>query len=116
MTLGSAMTPQSISSATSTTIFNTTYNAQARIDAELTNGSDVTVFGTSDKPAGMHLAALASLPEAAAAEPMQHRFAYVGADLQDLYGIDPRRSERATGLSDPYFSGAGAAITLDPLP
>ncbi|MGX5831562.1 FtsX-like permease family protein [Mesorhizobium sp. 43Arga] len=112
LTIGIAMTALAISFATSTAIFNTTYNAQARIDAELTNGSDVTVFGTTDRPAGAHLAALASLPEAAAAEPMQHRFAYVGADLQDLYGIDPAHIGRATGLSDAYFSGAGAAGTL----
>ena len=46
---------------------------------------------------------------------MQHRFAYVGADLQDLYGIDPRRIERATTLSDAYFSGASAADMLDQL-
>ncbi|TPL00504.1 ABC transporter permease [Mesorhizobium sp. B2-4-14] len=112
LTIGIAMTALAISFATSTAVFNTTYNAQARIDAELTNGSDVTVFGTTDKPAGAHLAALASLPDAAAAEPMQHRFAYVGADLQDLYGIDPNRIGRATGLSDAYFSGASAAGTL----
>ncbi len=112
LTIGIAMTALAISFATSTAIFNTTYNAQARIDAELTNGSDVTVFGTTDRPAGAHLAALASLSEAAAAEPMQHRFAYVGADLQDLYGIDPGRIGRATGLSDAYFSGASAAGTL----
>ncbi|MER8452896.1 ABC transporter permease [Mesorhizobium sp. M1428] len=115
LTIGIAMTALAISFATSTAIFNTTYNAQARIDAELTNGSDVTVFGTSDRPAGPYLAALAALPEAAAAEPMQHRFAYVGADLQDLYGIDPWRIERATKLSDAYFSGAGAAGMLDQL-
>ncbi|MES0157859.1 ABC transporter permease [Mesorhizobium sp. M0018] len=115
LTVGIAMTALAISFATSTAIFNTTYNAQARIDAELTNGSDVTVFGTSGRPAGTHLAALAALPEAAAAEPMQHRFAYVGADLQDLYGIDPMRIERATSLSDAYFSGASAASMLDQL-
>ncbi|MCZ8548726.1 ABC transporter permease, partial [Mesorhizobium qingshengii] len=112
LTIGIAMTALAISFATSTAIFNTTYNAQARIDAELTNGSDVTVFGTSDKPAGKHLGLLATSPEAAAAEPMQHRFAYVGADLQDLYGINPRRIERATNLSDAYFSGGSAAAIL----
>ncbi|BCG84860.1 hypothetical protein MesoLj113c_09700 [Mesorhizobium sp. 113-3-9] len=112
LTIGIAMTALAISFAASTAIFNTTYNAQARIDAELTNGSDVTVFGTADKPAGAHFAALASLPGAAAVEPMQHRFAYVGADLQDLYGIDPSRIGHATSLSDAYFSGASAAGTL----
>jgi len=115
LTAGIAMTALAVSFATSTAIFNTTYNAQSRIDAELTNGSDVTVQGTSQKPAGEHLAVLAALPETAAAEPMQHRFAYVGADLQDLYGIDPARIGRATHLADAYFSGGGAAGMLDRL-
>lgn len=115
LTLGIAMTALAISFATSTAIFNATYNAQARVDAELTNGSDVTVFGTAERPASAHLAALSSLPETTAAEPMQHRFAYVGADLQDLYGIDPAHIERATSLSDAYFKGAGVAAVLDRL-
>lgn len=112
LTAGIAMTALAVSFAVSTAIFNATYNAQSRVDAELTNGADVTVFGTSDKPAGAHLAALAALPGTAAAEPMQHRFAYVGADLQDLYGIDPGRIEQATSLSDAYFSGGSAAAML----
>ena len=108
---GIAMATLAIAFACSTAIFNATYSAQARVDAELTNGSDVTVFGTSERPAGAHLAALSSLADAAAAEPMQHRFAYVGADLQDLYGINPKRLQNATTLSDAYFSGT----TLDML-
>jgi putative ABC transport system permease protein len=112
LTAGIAMTALAISFAVSTSIFNSTYNAQSRVDAELTNGADVTIFGTSGKPADAYLAALAALPDTAAAEPMQHRFAYVGADLQDLYGIDPQRIGRATSLSDAYFSGGNAAATL----
>src|SRR5262249_37616439 len=83
--VGIALTALAMAFAVSTAIFNATYNAQAQVDAELTNGSDVTVFGTAERPAGTHLATLRALPGAAAAEPMQHRFAYVGADLQDLY-------------------------------
>ena len=112
LTAGIAMTALAISFAVSTAIFNATYEAQSRVDAELTNGADVTVFGTSEKPADAYLAALAALPDAAAAEPMQHRFAYVGADLQDLYGIDPVRIGHATSLSDAYFSGRNAAAML----
>ncbi|MGX5804609.1 FtsX-like permease family protein [Bradyrhizobium sp. Arg314] len=115
LTAAIAMTALAVSFAASTAIFNTTYNAQARVDAELTNGSDVTIFGTPDKPAGAHLAALTALTDAVAVEPMQHRFAYVGADLQDLYGIDPGRIGRATTLSDAYFSAGGAAGTLGQL-
>ena len=39
---------------------------------------------------------MARLPGVAAAQPMQHRFAYVGNDLQDLYGIDPATIGQAT--------------------
>lgn len=108
ITLGVAMTALAISFATSTAIFNTTYNNQARVDAELTNGSDVTVFGTTARPASAHLPVIATLPDVAAAEPMQHRFAYVGADLQDIYGIDPKTIGNATSLSDAYFRGGSA--------
>lgn len=112
ITLGIAMTALAISFAFSTAIFNTTYNAQARVDAELTNGSDVTVFGTTAAPAGKHLAILATLPGVKAAEPMQHRFAYVGADLQDLYGIDPRTIGNATSFADAFFRGGSASQIL----
>ena len=46
--------------ATSTAIFNTTYSGQARVDAELTNGADVTVSGTMANPAGPQLGTLPS--------------------------------------------------------
>jgi putative ABC transport system permease protein len=47
-----------------------------------------------------------------AAEPMQHRFAYVGSDLQDLYGIDPTNLSQATRLSDAFFANGSARDTL----
>ncbi|MEP7187607.1 MAG: ABC transporter permease, partial [Roseiflexaceae bacterium] len=53
--------------ATSTAVFNTTYNAQARVDAELTNGADVLVRGTTAAPPGSKLNELAVLPGVAAA-------------------------------------------------
>jgi putative ABC transport system permease protein len=43
---------------------------------------------------------------------MQHRFAYVGNDLQDLYGIDPSTIARATPMSNAFFGGGDAARTL----
>jgi putative ABC transport system permease protein len=42
-------------------------------------------------------------------EPLQHRFAYVGADLQDLYGVRPSTVVAATRLQDAYFSGGTAS-------
>ena len=48
-------------------------------------------------------------------EPLQHRFAYVGADLQDLYGVNPQTITRATTVTDQYFQGGTAAALLDRL-
>jgi putative ABC transport system permease protein len=98
--------------ATSTSVFDTTYKAQSRVDAELTNGADVTVTGTTAAPAGAMLHQLAALPGVKAAQPMMHRFAYVGSDLQDIYGIDPRTIGQATSMSNAFFAGASARATL----
>lgn len=95
--------------ATSTAIFNSTYQAQSRIDAQLTNGADVTVTGTGSTNLADRLPEIQGLDGVSAAEPMQHRFAYVGSDLQDLYGIDPERIAQATVLSDAFFAGQSAA-------
>ncbi|MDR3470383.1 MAG: FtsX-like permease family protein [Devosia sp.] len=109
---GIAMTALAFAFAASTAIFNTTFEGQARVDAELTNGSDVTVSGTTASPAGSLFGPLSSLPGVTVAEAMQHRYAYVGNDLQDLYGIDPRTVSRATDFSNAYFGNGDAAGTL----
>ena len=105
-----------VSFAVSTAIFNATYQAQSRVDAELTNGADVTVCGiTSAALASGLLSKLERLPEAAAARVMQHGYAYVGNDLQDLYGIDPRTLGDVTHLANAYFAEASAAAALNAL-
>jgi putative ABC transport system permease protein len=99
--------------AISTATFNATYQQQAEVDAQLTNGADVTITespGADARPADA--ATLASLPGVKAVEALQHRFAYVGNDLQDLYGINPGTLTRATTLQDAYFQGATAAESM----
>ncbi|RTM08413.1 MAG: FtsX-like permease family protein [Hyphomicrobiales bacterium] len=112
LTAGIGLAALAFAFASSTAIFNATYEAQARVDAELTNGADVTVTGTSAAPASQALDTLSRLPGVAAAQPMQHRYAYVGTDLQDLYGIDPARIGTATAMSDAYFANGDARATL----
>jgi putative ABC transport system permease protein len=107
-----ALTALAVGFAVSTAVFNTTYNAQSQIDAELTNGADVAAVGVAGRPAGQRLAELSRLPGVTAAEPMMHRFAYVGSDLQDMYGVDPRAIGRATDMSDAFFGGGNSARTL----
>lgn len=109
---GIVMLALATSFAVSTAIFNTTYNAQSRVDAQLTNGADVTVTGTSAFPPDAKLQELQSLPGVAGAQAVVHRFAYVGSDLQDIYGIDPRHLAEATTLSNAYFANGDARATL----
>nr|WP_064250177.1 FtsX-like permease family protein [Rhizobium leguminosarum]OAP89634.1 ABC transporter permease [Rhizobium leguminosarum] len=112
LTAGVGLAALAFAFATSTAVFNATYEAQARVDAELTNGADVTVTGTSAVPASQALDRLSKLPGVLAVQPMQHRYAYVGTDLQDLYGIDPERIGSATAMSDAYFANGAARATL----
>jgi putative ABC transport system permease protein len=48
-------------------------------------------------------------------EPMQHRFAYVGADLQDLYGVRPGTIGAAGKLQNAWFSGGTASSLMQTL-
>ena len=109
---GMVLVAMALSFAVSTAIFNTTYNAQSRVDAELTNGAAVTVTGSTIVPAAGKLVKLRALPGVVAAEPMQHRFAYVGNDLQDIYGINPQKIERVTRMANAYFANGNAKATL----
>ena len=99
--------------AASTATFNATYHQQAEVDAQLTNGADVTV---TESPGTTVVAGdasrLAAVPGVKAVQPMLHRFAYVGSDLQDLYGVDPSTIGSATTLQDPYFQGGTAGQLL----
>jgi putative ABC transport system permease protein len=102
--------------AVSVSVFNATYSAQAKVDARLTNGADVSVSTTTLQGLPPTLAAtVRKLPGVAEVQPMQHRFAYVGNDLQDLYGIDPAGIGRVTSMSDAYFAGGNAAGVLSRL-
>jgi putative ABC transport system permease protein len=112
VTQGVVLVALAFSFATSTAVFNTTYNAQSRVDAELTNGADVTVTGSTAFAPNTLLPQLRALPGVAAAQPMQHRFAYVGNDLQDIYGIDPLHIGDATNVSNAYFANGNAQATL----
>jgi len=95
--------------AASTATFDATYRQQARVDALLTNGADVTVTESPGTVAPPALAqAIANVPGVSSVEPLQHRFAYVGSDLQDLYGVRPATVTDATRLQDAYFSGGTA--------
>ncbi len=103
------MVALALSFAGSTAVFNSTYGQQAEADARLTNGADVTVTESPGVSVGPQAGSrLAGLPGVHSVEPLVHRFAYVGADLQDLYGVRPATITRATSLQDAYFQGGTA--------
>ncbi len=115
ITKGVVLVALAVSFATSTAIFNTTYEHQAAVDATLTNGADVTVTGGIETPASPLLQSLRKTNGVTAAETMQHRYAYVGNDLQDLYGINPATIASATAMSNAYFGNNDAKATLESL-
>ncbi|HEV7707647.1 MAG TPA: FtsX-like permease family protein [Asanoa sp.] len=90
--------------AATTATFNATYRAQAAVDARLTNGADVTVTtaGAADLTAATGVSRV---------EPLEHRYAYIGADLQDLYGVNPA-TITGTGLQDSWFAGGTAEALM----
>jgi putative ABC transport system permease protein len=115
MSHGVVLVALACSFATSTAVFNSTFTAQTHVDAALTNGADVTVTGPTASAPSSKLGELKVLPGVVSAQTMQHRFAYVGSDLQDLYGIDPMHIGEATTMANAYFAGGSAQATLTAL-
>jgi putative ABC transport system permease protein len=102
--------------AGSTAVFNSTYQQQAEADARLTNGADVTVTESPGVTVGPQGATqLAKVQGVKSVEPLQHRFAYVGADLQDLYGVRPQTILPAGQLQNAWFQGGTAKQLMDGL-
>jgi putative ABC transport system permease protein len=102
-----------ITFAVSTAVFDATFRQQVSVDALLTNGAPVTVTEPPAAPVAADRATrLAAVPGVAHVEAVQHRFVYVGNDLQDLYGVDPRTIGSAARLQDSYFSGGSARALL----
>ena len=95
--------------AASTAVFDATYQQQAEADARLSNGADVTVTESPGVNAGPSAAAaIRKVAGVRSVEPLQHRFAYVGADLQDLYGVRPSTIAGAGKLQNGWFAGGTA--------
>jgi putative ABC transport system permease protein len=104
-----ALLTLTVTFAISTSVFNDTYRHQVDVDALLTNGAPVTVTAPPGARVPVDLATrLARVPGVRHVEAMQHRFVYVGADLQDLYGVDASTIAGAGKLQDAYFGGASA--------
>jgi putative ABC transport system permease protein len=94
-------------------IFSATYNKQSKVDAQLTLGADVTATAAPGVAAQRNLPqAIAHVPGVSATTGVEHSYAYVGPDLQDIYGIDAATFTKATTLRDSYFIGSSAQQVL----
>jgi putative ABC transport system permease protein len=110
---GAAGLGVAIGLAASTAIFTSTYDQQANLDVALTVGADVAVtqpLSSAVGPSGG--LAIASVKGVRSVEPIQHRLAYVGADLQDLYGINPQTIRRVAPLLDSFVPGSTVSAVL----
>ena len=102
--------------AATTAAFNATYKHQAEADARLSNGADVVLLAT--RTAGLSPAlrsAVAHVPGVSSTEPLQHRYAYIGRDLQDLYGVNARTVGNGARLQDSWFAGGTTAQLMGKL-
>jgi putative ABC transport system permease protein len=116
VTRGAVVLALAVAFAVSTAVFDATYEQQALVDARLTNGADVTVAeppGAGVPPDASHQ--LATVPGVRHVEPVQHRFGYVGTDLQDLYGVQPTTAASGLSLQDSWFTGGSAKQLMDRL-
>jgi putative ABC transport system permease protein len=94
-------------------IFTATYDQQARVDAQLTVGGDVVVTAPPGAIAKHRLVTkVAHTSGVAGVTPVDHSYAYVGPDLQDIFGIDPATFQKGSALRDSYFLGGTAADIL----
>jgi len=94
-------------------LFTATYDQQARVDAQLTLGADVVATAP---PGTIRRHALerrvAQLPGVAGTTALDHSYAYVGPDLQDIFGIDAHTLAQGTSVRDSYFLGGSTAQIL----
>jgi putative ABC transport system permease protein len=86
--------------AVNLSVFSSTWDQQSLVDARLTVGSDIVVSGALNvQPV------VAKTPGITGTTALDHTYAYVGPDLQDVFAIDPATFLTGTSLRDSYFLG-----------
>ena len=104
--------PRNVLRRVSTAAFNTTY---LRSRPRPTHDSRTAQTSSSPRPRvrrsqpGWSPQSRASPTASRALEPLQHRYAYIGNDLQDLYGVNATTVVHGARLQDAWFAGGSAA-------
>ncbi len=113
---GAAALAVAVGVTLATAAFTTTYDGQARLDVALTVGADASVTA----PPGQSVPApsdprVTRAAAVRAVEPLLHRFAYVGPDLQDVYGVRTASIAAVTPLQDGFVPGSTVHAALTAL-
>jgi len=113
---GAAALAVAVGVTLATAAFTTTYDGQARLDVALTVGADASVTA----PPGQSVPAptdprVTRAAAVRAVEPLLHRFAYVGPDLQDVYGIRTASIAAVAPLQDGFVPGSTVRAALTAL-
>ncbi|MDX6450142.1 MAG: putative transport system permease protein [Gaiellaceae bacterium] len=96
--------------AVNLSVFSATWDQQSLVDARLTVGSDIVVSGANGvQPV------VAQTPGITGTTALDHTYAYVGPDLQDVFAIDPATFQQGTSLRDSYFLGGSAKQMMNRL-
>jgi putative ABC transport system permease protein len=96
--------------AVNLSVFSSTWDQQSLVDARLTVGSDIVVSGA----AGVQ-PLVAQTPGINGTTALDHTYAYVGPDLQDVFAVDPATFRQGTSLRDSYFLGGSAKQMMNRL-
>ena len=90
-------------------VFASTYDQQARVDAQLTLGADVVASAPAEALKAHALEQkIAHVQGVAGTTALDHSYAYVGPDLQDTFGVNASTVTSGTTLRDSYFIGGTA--------
>lgn len=96
--------------AVNLSVFSSTWDQQSLVDARLTVGSDIVVSGALGvQPAVAHTAGITGTTA------LDHTYAYVGPDLQDVFAVDAATFQTGTSLRDSYFLGGTASQMMSSL-
>jgi putative ABC transport system permease protein len=94
-------------------VFASTYDQQARVDAQLTLGADVVASAPPEALRAHGLEQkIAQVPGITGTTSLDHSYAYVGPDLQDTFGVNAATLTSGTSLRDSYFIGGTAKQLL----
>ncbi len=97
-------------------IFGQTYRHQQLVDARLTLGADVVATPQKGHARTAAFARqLSAIPGVASVSPFTHAQAYVGTEIQDIFGIDPKTFLDTTHLADTFFVGQTASQAISQL-